>query len=179
MSIASTMTTLPAKLIRISGFQLSMRILLGAAIIWLIASVFVHHDPLWGMISVVIVSDTELNASLTAFRGRVLNTLTGCAIGLLALYTLGPESWSILLAMAVAVLVSSNFALTVPVWRIAPVTVAIVMMPSLLAGSRSVGTPIAIMRTVWVLVGSAVAVCVSLLFALIKRSRRPAVPAVD
>ena len=81
--------------------------------------------------------------------------------------------------MSVAVLVSSNFALTVPVWRIAPVSVALVMMPGLLIGSRTAGTPIALMRTVWVLVGSAVAVLVSLLFAFIKSLRRPVPPAVD
>ena len=70
--------------------------------------------------------------------------------------------------MLVAVLVSSNFALTVPVWRIAPVSVAIVMTPGLLIGSRTAGTSIALVRTAWVLVGSAVAVVVSLLFALFK-----------
>lgn len=179
MSTAAMIREWPTKFMRIAGLELSLRILIGAAIVWLIAERFAHHDPLWGMISVVIVSDTELNAALTAFRGRVLNTVTGCAIGLLALYAMGPQSWSILVAMSVAVLVSSNFVLTVPAWRIAPVTVAIVMMPGLLIGSRTAGTPIALMRTVWVLVGSAVAVLVSLLFAFIKSLRRPAVPAVD
>jgi hypothetical protein len=76
--------------------------------------------------------------------------------------------------MSVAVLVSSNFALTVPAWRIAPVTVVIVMMPGLLIGSRTVGTAVALNRTAWVLVGSAVAVVVSLLFAFFKGLRRRA-----
>jgi uncharacterized membrane protein YgaE (UPF0421/DUF939 family) len=172
MSIASTMAALPARFIHTTGFELSIRILSGAAIVWLIAGRFAHHDPLWGMISVVIVSDTELRSTLTAFRGRVLNTAIGCAIGLLALYIFGPQRWSILIAMAVAVLVSSNFELTLPAWRIAPVTVVIVMMPSLILGSRTAGTPIAVMRTIWVLVGSAVAVGVSVLFATAKGFRR-------
>jgi uncharacterized membrane protein YccC len=143
--------------------------LMGAAIVWLIAKHFAHHDPLWGMISVVIVSDTEVHAALTAFRGRVLNTLTGCVIGLTCLYAFGPQSWSILIAMAVAVLISSNFALTVQVWRIAPVSVAIVMMPGLLMESRTAGIPVAISRTVWVLAGSAIAVGVSYFFVLVRR----------
>jgi uncharacterized membrane protein YccC len=172
MSTASMIRAWPTKFMRIAGLELSLRIVIGAAIVWLIASRFAHHDPLWGMVSVVIVSDTELNAALTAFRGRVLNTLIGCAIGLLALYAMGPQSWSILVAMSVAVLVSSNFALTVPAWRIAPVTVAIVMMPGLLIGSRTAGTPVALTRAAWVLVGSAVAVVVSLVFAFFKGLRR-------
>jgi uncharacterized membrane protein YgaE (UPF0421/DUF939 family) len=174
MSTASMIRAWPTKFMRIAGLELSLPIVIGAAIVWLIASRFAHHDPLWGMISVVIVSDTELNASLTAFRGRVLNTVIGCAIGLLALYAMGTQSWSILVAMSVAVLVSSNFALTVPAWRIAPVTVVIVMMPGLLIGSRTVGTAVALNRTAWVLVGSAVAVVVSLLFAFFKGLRRRA-----
>jgi len=168
MSTVSMIRAWPTKFMRIAGLELGIRIVIGAGIVWLIALRFPHHDPLWGMVSVVIVSDTELNASLTAFRGRVLNTMMGCAIGLLALYAMGPQSWSILIAMLVAVLVSSNFALTVPVWRIAPVSVAIVMTPGLLIGSRTAGTSIALIRTAWVLVGSAVAVVVSLGFALFK-----------
>ncbi len=178
MSTASMIGAWPTKFMRIAGLELSIRIVIGAAIVWLLAERFARHDPLWGMVSVVIVSDTELNASLTAFRGRVINTLIGCAIGLLALYVMGPQSWSILIAMSVAVLVSSNFALTVPAWRIAPVTVAIVMMPGLLIGSRTAGTSIALTRTAWVLVGSAVAVLVSLLFAFVKGFWRRAPQAV-
>lgn len=179
MSTVSMIRAWPTKLMRIAGLELGVRIVVGAAIVWLIALRFPHHDPLWGMISVVIVSDTELNASLTAFRGRVLNTMIGCAIGLLALYAIGPQSWSILIAMLVAVLVSSNFALTVPVWRIAPVSVAIVMTPGLLIGSRTAGTPIALVRTAWVLIGSAVAVVVSLLFSFFKRLWRRAPEVAD
>jgi uncharacterized membrane protein YgaE (UPF0421/DUF939 family) len=172
MSTAEMIRAWPTKFRRIAGVELSIRIVIAAGIVWLIAGLFPHHDPLWGMVSAVIVSDTELNASLTAFRGRVLNTIIGCAIGLLALYVLGIESWSVLVAMLVAVLFSSNFALTVPAWRIAPVTVVIVMMPGLLMGSRTAGISIALNRTVWVLVGSAVAVLVSLLFAFVKRCFR-------
>ena len=172
MSTAEMIRAWPTKFRRIAGVELSIRIVIAAGIVWLIAGLFPHHDPLWGMVSAVIVSDTELNASLTAFRGRVLNTIIGCAIGLLALCVLGIESWSVLVAMLVAVLFSSNFALTVPAWRIAPVTVVIVMMPGLLMGSRTAGISIALNRTVWVLVGSAVAVLVSLLFAFVKRCFR-------
>jgi uncharacterized membrane protein YccC len=57
-----------------------------------------HRDPLWAMISVVIVSDAELGATVKAFRG--------CAVGLTFLWVLGPANWSILLAMSAAVLFS-------------------------------------------------------------------------
>jgi uncharacterized membrane protein YccC len=156
----------------IAGLELAVRILIGAGLVWLLVKSLGHRDPLWAMISVVIVSDAELDATVKAFRGRAVNTIIGCAVGLGFLYVLGPASWSILLAMSAAVLISTSSRYTVNAWRIAPVTVVLVMMPGILQGSRVAGTPIAITRTVEVLLGSAVAVIVSWLFFVAARARR-------
>ena len=156
----------------IAGLELAVRILIGAGLVWLLVKSLGHRDPLWAMISVVIVSDAELGATVIAFRGRAVNTIIGCAVGLIFLYVLGPASWSILLAMSAAVLISTSSRYTVNAWRIAPVTVVLVMMPGILQGSRVAGTPIAITRTVEVLLGSAVAVIVSWLFFVAARARR-------
>jgi uncharacterized membrane protein YccC len=162
-----------AHTVQIAGVQLAIRILVGAALVWLIVKHFGHRDPLWAMISVVIVSEAQLDAAVSAFRARALNTVIGCAIGLAFLHTLGTQSWSILLAMSVAVLISTSTTHTINAWRIAPVTVAIVMMPVILQGSRVGGTSIAITRTVGVLLGSAVAVMVSWAFFLVARALGP------
>ncbi|HXW17184.1 MAG TPA: FUSC family protein, partial [Candidatus Acidoferrales bacterium] len=98
-------SSLPAaRVASVAGLALAIRILVGAGIVWLIVQTVGHRDPLWAMISVVIVSDVQLDATVIAFRGRAVNTLIGCAVGLAFLYILGPASWSILLAMSVAVL---------------------------------------------------------------------------
>jgi len=161
-----------ARTVQIAGMQLAIRILVGAGIVWLVVRSFGHHDPLWAMISVVIVSDVELDATVKAFRARALNTMIGCGVGLTFLYVFGTASWSILLAMAVAVLISTSTIYTINAWRIAPVSVVIVMMPGVLQGSRVAGTPIAITRTVEVLLGSAVAVIVSWVFFVVARAQR-------
>jgi uncharacterized membrane protein YccC len=156
----------------IAGLQLALRILIGSGLVWLLVRSLGHHDPLWAMISVVIVSDAELDATVKAFRYRALNTVIGCAVGLAFLYVLGTASWSILLAMSAAVLISTSSAYTLYAWRIAPVTVVLVMMPGILQSSRVAGTPIAIRRTEDVLLGSAVAVVVSWIFSVAARARR-------
>jgi len=171
--MSAAASALPAaRATSVAGLALAIRILVGAAIVWLIVRTIGHRDPLWAMISVTIVSEVQLDATVIAFRGRALNTLIGCAIGLGFLYIVGPASWSILLAMSSAVLVSTYSVQTLTAWRIAPVTVALVMTPGLLQSSRHAGTAIAITRVVEVLIGSAVAVLVALLFALIARARR-------
>ena len=156
----------------IAGLQLALRILIGSGLVWLLVRSLGHHDPLWAMISVVIVSDAELDATVKAFRYRALNTVIGCAVGLAFLYVLGTASWSILLAMSAAVLISTSSAYTLYAWRIAPVTVVLVMMPGILQSSRVAGTPIAIRRTEDVLLGSAVTVVVSWIFSVAARARR-------
>ncbi len=174
MSAAPAPMSSPFGSIRLAGWQLSLRILIGAGLVWVLVHHFGRHDPLWAMISVVIVSEPELDATLVNFRGRALHTVIGCAVGLAFLYTFGPQNWSILLAMAVSVLIVTNLVSQVVAWRITPVTVAIVMMPSVIQGSRVGGTPIALARTLEVLLGSAVAVLVSWIFAEINRARRKA-----
>lgn len=174
MSSAPDSMSVPFGWIRVAGWQLALRILIGAGIVWVIVHHFLHQDPLWAMISVVIVSEPELDATLVNFRARALHTVIGCAVGLAFLYAFGAENWSILLAMAVSVLIVTNLVSQVVAWRITPVTVAIVMMPSVIHGSRVGGTPVALMRTLEVLLGSAVAVGVSWIFAEINRARRKA-----
>src|ERR1700685_4643146 len=144
MSAAPASTSSPVRWIRLAGWQLALRILIGAGIVWVLVHHFGHHDPLWAMISVVIVSEPELDATLVNFRGLALHTVIGCAVGLAFLYTLGPQNWSILLAMAVSVLIVTNLVTNATGWRITPVTVAIVMMPGVIQGSRVASTPIAL-----------------------------------
>ncbi len=165
-----------ATAVPIAGLQLAVRVLIGAGLVWLLVRSLGHRDPLWAMISVVIVSDAELDATVKAFRFRALNTIIGCAVGLAFLFVLGPASWSILLAMSAAVLISTSSVYTINAWRIAPVTVVLVMMPGILQSSRVAGTPIAIRRTEDVLLGSAVAVLVSWAFFVAARARRRIAP---
>jgi uncharacterized membrane protein YccC len=106
---------------------------------------------------------------MLAFKSRTANTLIGCAVGLLFLFVLGPAVWSILLAMAVSVVICTSFIRVPLSWRIAPVTVALVMMPSVLNHSTAAGLSIALRRTGEVLFGSAVAVCVSLAGSKLRR----------
>jgi uncharacterized membrane protein YccC len=152
-----------------SGIGYAVRILIGTLIVWLALARIKNVDPLWAVISVVIVSEPELQTAVLAFKSRTANTLIGCAVGLVFLFVLGPAVWSILLAMAVAVVICTSFIRLPLSWRIAPITVALVMMPSVLNHSASAGLSIALRRTGEVLFGSAVAVCVSLAGAKLRR----------
>jgi uncharacterized membrane protein YccC len=155
-----------------SGFQYALRILIGGVIVWIVLDHVNHHNPLWAIISVITVTEPEIGPALLAFYSRIVNTLIGCAVGLFFLYFLGPAIWWILIGIAVSIIICTHL-IRVPVsWRIAPITVAIVMTPSVLIASRAAGLPTAIERTEEVLLGSAVALLVTYCFSFVQRRLR-------
>ncbi len=158
-----------------SGLQYAVRILIGCVIVWFILDRINHPNPLWALISVITVTEPELSAAFLAFNSRIVNTLIGCAVGLCFLYLLGPSFWSILLGIIVSVIICTTLIRVPGSWRVAPVTVAILMTPSVLGGGRAAGLAAAIDRTEEVLLGSAVALLITYIASLIQRLARHAV----
>jgi uncharacterized membrane protein YccC len=152
-----------------SGLQYAVRILIGCVIVLFVLQRIHHPNPLWALISVIIVTEPELSAAFLAFNSRVANTLIGCAVGLSFLYLLGPSHWSILLGIIVSVILCTHFIRVPGTWRVAPVTVAVLMTPSVLGGGRAAGLAVAIDRTEEVLLGSAVALLITYIASLIQR----------
>jgi uncharacterized membrane protein YccC len=152
-----------------SGLQYAVRILIGCVIVLFVLQRIHHSNPLWALISVIIVTEPELSAAFLAFKSRLANTLIGCAVGLSFLYLLGPSHWSILLGIIVSVILCTHFIRVPGSWRVAPVTVAVLMTPSVLGGGRAAGLVVAIDRTEEVLLGSAVALLITYIASLIQR----------
>jgi uncharacterized membrane protein YccC len=146
---------------RLSGLRYAVRVLISGVIVWFLLGVLAHTDPLWGLISAVVVTDLKVRSALKNFVSRLLNTLIGCGIGLGFLKLFGASAWVVLLAMALAIIVSADLVKVPISWRIAPITAAIVMTPAYLAHSPQAGLTAALERTGEVVIGSAVAVGVS------------------
>jgi uncharacterized membrane protein YccC len=62
------------------------------------------------------------------FRSRLINTLVGCAVGLLFLLVGEPTAWKFPLTLAITVLLASYVVRIQVMWRQAPITVAIVIV---------------------------------------------------
>lgn len=169
--------TLPAPATPPSGFQYAVRILIGCLIVWFVLDRTNHHNPLWAVISIITVTEPDLSAALMAFNSRIVNTFIGCAVGLGFLYLLGPSFGSIFLGIVASVLICTQLIRVPGSWRVAPVTVAIVMAPSVLGGSRAVGLAAAIDRAEEVLLGSGVALLITFVsFAIQRQISRKSYP---
>lgn len=157
---------------RLSGIRYAIRVLIAGVIVWMLLEKIAHVDPLWGLISAVVVTDLKVQSAMNNFVSRLLNTLIGCGIGLLFLKMFGASAWAMLLAMALAIVVSADLVKVPISWRIAPITAAIVMTPAYVAHSPHAGFLAALQRTWEVVVGSAVAVGVSYATAGLLRWRK-------
>jgi uncharacterized membrane protein YccC len=151
-----------------TGWEYAIRISLGCAVAWYVLQLIGLHTALWALISVIIATEPELSAAWMAFLSRIVNTFIAAAIGLPLVYLIGPEFWSVLLGITISVLICTHLIKVPGSWRVAPVTVAM-MMPSVLAASRSAGLSTAIDRTEEVLVGSAAALLTTFGAAVIER----------
>jgi uncharacterized membrane protein YccC len=158
---------------RLSGLRYAVRVLISGVIVWFLLGVLAHVDPLWGLISAVVVTDLKVQSAMKNFVSRMLNTLIGCATGLVLLKLFGASAWVVLLAMALSIIISADLVRVPISWRIAPITAAIVMTPAYLSHSPHAGQLAALQRTGEVVVGSAVAVVVSVATAGLLRWQRP------
>src|SRR5229473_2895176 len=116
--MASKTESLSTTPVQPSGWQYAVRILLGCVIVWFVLQLIHHPNPLWALISVIIVT---------------------------------------------------HFIRVPGSWRVAPVTVAILMTPSVLGGGRAAGLAVAIDRTEEVLLGSAAALLVTYVASILQR----------
>jgi uncharacterized membrane protein YccC len=148
---------------RVSGIHYAARIVTGCLISWIVLQRFYKIDPIWAMISAVVVSEPEYQSALNTFKSRVLNTLIGCAVALLFLILFGPHVWSVMLAVATVVLICANFVRVPGSWKIAPITVLIIMTPGVLAHSTAGDIGLGLRRTGQVLFGGFVAVVIAYL----------------
>jgi uncharacterized membrane protein YccC len=153
----------------------SAKTLLGACLCWYGLTAFGVDNPIWSVITVIIVSDADLSTTATLAKVRVINTAVGCASGLISMLLFGYTPLVCLLTAAVTVLFVTSLQRYPANWRLAPVTVVILMN----AGSQAVGKEaeviLALLRAVEIGVGSAVALLLAHFFSQVAhRGHHPA-----
>ena len=115
-------------------------------------------QKIWALISVIIVSEPDFETIRKTMSARIINTVAGCVIGLVFIYAFGATQWSMLSGVALAVFISTSFKNYPASWKLAPVTVVIVMIKSVVDNAvLKDAESLAVERTLEVLYGSFVA----------------------
>jgi uncharacterized membrane protein YccC len=148
------------------------RIVLGCLIAWWVLGLLHIDKKEWALISVIIVSEPDFVNLRSNTIARVINTLSGCVVGLLFLLVTGVNFHSLIIAISASVLLSTSFPKYPSSWKLAPVTVVIVMVPSVMDHTPLRGALIvALTRAGEVLTGCIVAFLLGLLFSLLQQWR--------
>ena len=149
------------------GIHYGGQIFLGTFGLWFLSRML-GFAPLWAIISLILVTEVSMETTWRGFKCRIINTLVGCLTGLVFLVALKPGSLLLPLALATAVCISV-YLIRIPYgWRIAAITAAIVIIPSLAGDSKIVGLTVACQRTMEVFMGSAMAVLVTWLITALR-----------
>src|SRR5271166_5450202 len=109
------------------GIHYAVSIFIASAVLWVLVHELAESDPVWAISSMVATSDPLMKQAISTFRSRIINTLVGCAIGLLFIAIGGTRVITLPLAMAVAVLISSYVVRIQTMWRQGPITAAFVI----------------------------------------------------
>ena len=146
------------------GLHYAVSIFAATAVLWVLAKALGDVNPIWAISSMVATSDPQMKQAMSTFHGRIVNTLLGCAVGLVFV-ALGRSDWQLPVALAVTVLLST-YAVRIPtMWRQAPITAAIVIAGGLQHHVKLTAVEQGMRRVVEVLFGCVVGIAVSWLMS--------------
>jgi uncharacterized membrane protein YccC len=148
------------------GVHYAVSLFVATTVLWIVVKEIGDANPIWAISSMVATSDPQLKQALQTFRGRIINTLLGCAVGLVSV-AVGRTEWQLPLAMAVTVLLSSYVIRIPAMWRQAPITAAIVIAGGLQHHDKLNGMEQGLHRVAEVLLGCVVGIAVAWLLSRI------------
>jgi len=148
------------------GVHYAASLFIATTILWLLVQNLGAASPIWAISSMVATSDPQMKEAVNTFRGRIINTMLGCVIGLFFVVA-GRTAWELPIAMAVTVLISSYVVRIPTMWRQAPITAAIVIAGALQAHNEMTGMEVGLRRVAEVLAGCVVGLVVSWLLSIV------------
>jgi len=148
------------------GVHYAVSLFIATTVLWIVVKEIGDANPIWAISSMVATSDPQLKQALQTFRGRIINTLLGCAVGLVSV-AVGRTEWQLPLAMAVTVLLSSYVIRIPAMWRQSPITAAIVIAGGLQHHDKLTGMEQGMHRVAEVLLGCVVGIAVAWLLSRI------------
>jgi uncharacterized membrane protein YccC len=147
------------------GVHFAANIFVATSLLWLLLRHFAGLNPIWAISSMIAASDPLVQQAVKTFRGRLINALLGCVVGLFFLVLGGSGEWKLPLGLAVTVLLSTYVVRVQVMWRQAPITAALIIASGLTHQSELTAIEIGLRRVGEVLLGCVVGVAVSWLMS--------------
>ena len=156
-----------------AGLHFSANIFVATTVLWIIVRKFAGLNPIWAISSMIAASDPVVKTAMKTFHGRMVNSLLGCAVGMLVLVVGGSNEWKLPIALAAAAFISAYVVRVQVMFRQAPITAAIVIASGLAHESRMSGVEYGLHKVGEVLLGCLMGLVVSWLMSRIWPLREP------
>ena len=127
-----------------------------------------NTDPMWAIVSFVLVYDPDMRAAISTGLWRLGHTVVGSGIVLGLIFAFGLHKWVMPVSLAIGVLVCGVALRFHPSWKTLLVTIALVAGASLF--QPGTGLDVATLRAIEVTVGSALAIVFSWVAAQLRTS---------
>lgn len=111
----------------LAGVHFALNIFIATAILWFVLRQAADLNPIWAISSMLAASDPQVKQAVATFRGRMINALLGCAVGMSFLLIGGSQEWQLPVALAATVLLSTYVVRVQVMWRQAPITAALII----------------------------------------------------
>ena len=158
------------------GVHFAVNVFIATTLLWLLLRRAAGLNPIWAISSMIAASDPVVKQAAKTFRGRIINALLGCAVGLIFLLLGGSSEWKLPFALAVTVLLSTYVVRVQVMWRQAPITAAIVIAAGMTHHSELTAFEIGVRRVGEVLLGCVMGLVVSWCMSLIWPTPEPKKP---
>jgi uncharacterized membrane protein YccC len=163
----------PTLSLRENALIYMIKLITGSLIVWFGLRAAGVNEPIWAMISLIVVTEPALDLAKRNFRARVVNTINGTIVSGIALWLIGASFLAMLVAMTVSTLIAMSIENYPNNWRLAPNTTVVLMSAALAGTGLSDEMRLAAFRVLEVLTGSTVALLQTVVYAvLLKRWRR-------
>lgn len=143
---------------------------LGALLLGLVFWRVHDTNPMWAITSLVLVYDPDQRVALGSGLSRFMHTLAGALLAMAALWIFHPHRWILPVTLAIAILYGGLVLKFQGSWRVVLVTVTLILGRSLLEPGTEY--QVVAFRAIEVMIGSALAVSLSLLYAALSRPAR-------
>ncbi len=158
------------------GVHFAINVFIATTLLWLLLRRAAGLNPIWAISSMIAASDPVIKQAAKTFRGRIINALLGCAVGLTFLVLGGSREWKLPLALAVTVLLSTYVVRVQVMWRQAPITAAIVIAAGMSHHSDLSAFEIGLRRVGEVLLGCVMGLVVAWCMSIVWPTPEPKKP---
>lgn len=158
------------------AWRFAANVFVGTTVVWVALRDVDDTGSIWAIAAMVASTDPQMDVAARMLRSRIVNVLVGAVVGTAFMLVGGSNQWTLPLALASTVLISSYVVRIPTMWRQAPITAALIIASRLSSESTSDVIDLGLLKVAEVLFGSIVGVAVSWLQSRLWPLPEPAEP---